>query len=169
MYSQGHIGEIPPPQTLLILLFWYVCRLSVCCFCCKQSSTQSSPPNVPGGGVPGQDSYQFGAGGYGVVGGAPSSASFGQPPPGQQGSLQFRIDLGIAPLSSNICFDPFFKIWIMVVVFTLKANFLLFEKNNFLLCTPLLSFFLSFFFLCMYGPNGGFILLIKKRRELTSI
>ena len=131
MYIQGHIGEIASPQTLLIL-FWYVCRLSVCCFCCKQSSTQSSPPNVPGGGVPGQDSYQFGAGGYGVVGGAPSSASFGQPPPGQQGTLQFRTDLHIAPLSSNICFDPFF------VVFTLKADLLmlLFETNYFFTVHP---------------------------------
>ena len=136
-----------------------MCRLSVCCFCCKQSSTQSSPPNVPGGGVPGQDSYQFGAGGYGVVGGAPSSASFGQPPPGQQGTLLFRIDLRIAPLSSNICFDPFF------VVFTLKADLLmlLFENKLIFYCAPPLSFFLLKFFLCMYGPDGGFILLIKKK------
>lgn len=45
-----------------------------------KSCSHSSPPTVPGGGVPGQENYQFSAAGYGVVGGTPAGAApFGQP------------------------------------------------------------------------------------------
>ena len=129
-------------------------------FCCKQSSTQSSPPNVPGGGVPGQDSYQFGAGGYGVVGGAPSSASFGQPPPGQQGTLQFRIDLRIAPVFK-------YMLWSIFCCFYFKSRFvnvIVWKQINFLLCTPT-RFFLIEILLVHVWPRWRFHFTDQKKKK----